>query len=160
MESDDKDKIYLQKQSVHKILAHSYSAHFILFLIGFFLDMAFGIKFFNPAIAGVAGVGIVFLIFGSILIFWAQYTSHHLKKENITKETFCRGPYCYTRTPTNFGIFFVMLGSGIIANAFFIISFALISFLVAKFVFLKKEEKVLTAKYGAPFLEYKKSVKF
>ena len=134
--------------------------HFILFLIGFFLDMAFNIKFFNPATVGVAGVGIIFLIFGSILIFWAQYTSHHLKKENITKETFCHGPYRYVRTPTNFGILFMMLGFGIVANGFFIISFALISFIVAKFVFLNKEEKVLVAKYGAPFLEYKKMVKF
>ena len=154
------DRIYLQKESVHKILAHSYSMHFIFFLIGFFLDMIYKFRVFANFTMAWVGSGVVLLILGSILIFWAQYTSHHLNKKNITKETFGHGPYHYTRTPTNFGIFFMMLGFGIIAISFFIIFFAFISFIAAKFVFLNKEEKVLAAKYGAPFLEYKKIVKF
>lgn len=47
-----------------------------------------------------------------------------------------------------------------IVNAFFIIVFSFISFLITKFTFLSKEEKILAEKYGAPYLEYKKSVKF
>lgn len=160
MEIDDKDKIYLQKQNVHKILAHSYVAHFLLFLFGVFLDMLFKLRVFTDFAMTASSVGATLLICGSVLIFWAQYTSHHLNKENITKETFCNGPYRYTRTPTNFGIFFMTLGFGMIANSFFVILFAFISFVVAKFVFLDKEEKVLAAKYGAPYLEYKKSIKF
>lgn len=156
MESGDKTN--LQKTSVHKVLAHSYIMHFILFLFGVALDIVYGFKIFASPI--LTGVGIIFLIFGSILILWAQYTSRNLKTENITKETFSRGPYYYTRTPTNFGIFFLMLGFGMIANAFFVILSSVISFIVAKFVFLSKEEKILAQKYGAPYLEYKKSVKF
>ncbi|KKP64099.1 MAG: hypothetical protein UR62_C0020G0001, partial [Candidatus Nomurabacteria bacterium GW2011_GWF2_35_12] len=67
--------------------------------------------------------------------------------------------YCYTRSPTHFGLFLLMLGFGIITNALFIIIFSVISFIITKFVFIRKEEKILAEKYGIPYLEYKKSVK-
>jgi protein-S-isoprenylcysteine O-methyltransferase Ste14 len=152
MESNNKDNI-------HKILAHSHATQLILFLFAFFLDLIFKVTIFSNSVL-ISGAGVIFLILGSVLIFWAQYTSHHLSNENITKESFSKGPYHYVRNPTNLGIFFMIVGFGIIANAFFVIIFALISSLVVKFVFLDKEEKILIAKYGAPYLEYKKSVRF
>ena len=157
MESND--KTYLQKHSVHKILAHSYSMHFILFLIGVFLDLIFKVRIFTNSM--MVGVGVVFLMLGSLLIFWSQYTSHHyLNMENVTIETFRQGPYRYTRTPTNFGLLFLVLGFGLIINAFFVILSAFFSFVISKFTFLAKQEKILALKYGAPYLEYKKIVKF
>lgn len=154
----EKDKIQPQKHNIHKVLAHSYSTYFILFLVGVVLDLIFKIRIFtNPV---VIPMGVVLLILGSILILWAQYTSRNLKKENISKETFCHGPYCYTRGPTNLGLLFLILGFGIIVNAFFVVFLAFISFILGKFVFLDKQEKLLAEKYGDPYLEYKKSVKF
>ena len=82
------------------------------------------------------------------------------EKENMSKETFSRGPYRYTRNPTNFGLFLLMLSFGIIMNALFIIVFSVLSFIFNKFIFIKKEEEILAKKYGTPYLEYKKSVKF
>jgi len=154
----ENDKIHLQKQSVHNVLAQSYFTYFIFFLIGIIFDLILKIKVFNSSF--MMPFGVLFLIFGTLLIFWAQKTSRNLKKEDISKETFCHGPYRFTRTPTHFGLFFLMLGFGMIINAFFIILFTFVSFIIAKFVFLNKEEKILTLKYGAPYLEYKKSVKF
>lgn len=145
------------KNKVHKILAHSYLFYFISLLLGLFLDFAFPLGVFGNSI--VALVGIIFLIFGTFLIFWAQKSSLKLQKENMTKETFSHGPYRYSRSPTHFGLFFLTLGFGIIANALFIVIFSIISFLITKFVFIKKEEEILVQKYGAPYLEYKKVVK-
>jgi protein-S-isoprenylcysteine O-methyltransferase Ste14 len=102
----------------------------------------------------------LFLIFGTFLIFWAQKSSHSFKKETINKEIFCNGPYCYTRTPTHYGLFLLTLGFGMINDAFFIVIFSIISFIITKFVFIRKEEKILALKYGEPYLEYKKTVKF
>ena len=82
-----------------------------------------------------------------------------MKMVNVTKENFCKGPYCYARHPTHWGLFFLILGFGIILNALFVILCTLISFIVTKFVFIEKQEKILAEKYGAPYLEYKKSVK-
>lgn len=155
---EGQNKIHSQKPSVHKVLAHSYSVFFIFFLIGVFFDMVFNLRVFDSFF--LLPVGLFFLVFGTVLILWAQYTSRNLDTKNVTKETFCKGPYCYTRTPTNFGLFFLMLGFGMIINAFFVILFTLISFIITKFFFLDKQEKILEEKYGAPYSEYKKSVKF
>ncbi|MEK7104980.1 MAG: methyltransferase [Patescibacteria group bacterium] len=146
------------KNRVHRILAHSYLFYFISFLLGLFLDFMFPVEFYEKIT--MASIGAVFLILGTFLILWAQMSSHKLKKENMSKETFCCGPYRYTRSPTHFGLFFLMLGFGIMTSTLFIIIFSVISFIITKFTFIQKEEKILAEKYGAPYLEYKKSVKF
>jgi protein-S-isoprenylcysteine O-methyltransferase Ste14 len=150
--------VNLQKNKVHKILVHSYSVYFLFFLVGICLDLIFNLKVFILSVN--IPIGLVLLVFGTLLIFWAQKSSRNLKIENITKETFTQGPYRFTRTPTNFGLFFLMLGCGIISNTFFIILFSFVSFVIAKFIFLEQEEKILAEKYGAPYLEYKKAIKF
>ena len=147
--------LYLYK--VHRILAHSYSVYFLLFLIGVLLDIVFQFKIFESNI--LVPTGAALLIFATLLILWAQRTSRDLKISNLSKETFCRGPYCYTRSPTHWGLFLLMLGFGIIANAFFVVLFTIIAFFLTRFTFLKKEEQALAETYGSPYLEYKKSVK-
>ncbi len=154
---ENSDKINLNKKSVHKVLAHSYTMYFILFLVGVILDMIFRLQIFASSLMLPVGFGV--LIFATFLILWAQMTSRNLKTENVSKETFCKGPYCYTRSPTHWGLFFLMLGFGIIANAVFVILTTLFSFFISRFVFLEKEERILADKYGTPYLEYKKSVK-
>ena len=146
------------KNKVHKVLAQSYSVYFFAILFGVFFNLFLGIQVFGSPVW--KEIGVFLLLFGSILIIWAQYTSAHLNTQNPTKETFSEGPYRFSRTPTNFGLFFMVLGFGLILNTFFIILFSLLAFIVAKFVFLKEEERILAEKYGAPYLEYKKSVKF
>jgi len=158
MKMESRETSRLRGNNVHKVLAHSYSIYFTLFLIGVVLDLVLKIRIFTGPFMMPAGT--ILLLLGSVLIVWAQLTSRHFKKDGISKEAFCRGPYCFTRTPTNFGLFFLMFGFGIITNAFFVVLSTIISFLIGKFFFLSKEEKILEAKYGTPYLEYKKSVKF
>lgn len=148
----------LHKNKVHHILGHSYSMYFVLFLVGVFLDFISPVKIFSHSV--FVWVGIILLMFATVLIFWAQKTSRELKKENMSKETFYQGPYRYTRNPTHLGLVMLIFGFGIVANAVFVVLTTLISFLINKFVFLKKEEAVLTEKFGASYLEYKNSVKF
>ncbi len=148
------------KTKVHHTLAHSYYSYFILFLIGLSFDLFFPIKIsIHPAIT--LGIGMIIIILSTFLIFWAQRTSHRLDiKKEITVETFCKGPYCYTRTPTNFGLFFLVLGFALVINAFFLVIATIISFVFAKLIFLKQQEAILVEKYGTPYIEYKKKVKF
>lgn len=147
------------KYSVHQVLAHSYSSYFLLFLFSFFLDLAFPIKIFNNSI--MPQVGFLFLILASVLIIWAQKTGRDFRKvKEVKTEHFCRGPYCYTRIPTQWGLLFLMLGFGIITNSFFIILFTIISFFISKFIFIGKHDKILIEKYGTAYSEYKKLVKF
>ncbi|MBI3305511.1 isoprenylcysteine carboxylmethyltransferase family protein [Candidatus Nomurabacteria bacterium] len=146
-----------RKNKVHSVLAHSYSLYFLLFLIGVCLDLIFGYQIFADSI--MLPVGVILLAFGSILSFWAQLSSRKLDKNNLSKEAFTRGPYSYSRHPTHWGLFFLVLGFGIMVNATFIILSTLISFTVSKLFFIKKQEDILAEKYGDPYLQYKKSVK-
>ena len=143
--------------SVHKVLAHSYAVHFLFFLAGVCLDLIFNLKVFKSSV--VVSLGFVLLAFGTFIVIWAQKTSRSLKKENITRETFFHGPYCYTRSPTHWGLFLLMLGFGMVINAFFVMVLSLVAFVFTKMTFLHKEEEILALKYGVPYLEYKKSVK-
>jgi protein-S-isoprenylcysteine O-methyltransferase Ste14 len=105
-------------------------------------------------------IGFIILILATLLILWAQKTSRDLRKvQPVKMEHFCRGPYCYTRSPTHFGLLFLMLGFGTIVNSFFIVICTFAAFIITRFVFLDKEEKILEEKYGTPYLEYKKKVK-
>jgi len=154
----EQDIFNLHKNKVHKVLARSYSVYLFSFLAGVCLDLIFNFRIFNYSLVPI--LGILFLIIGTVLIIWAQGTSRNLKKENLKKETFFNGPYRYTRTPTNFGLFFLILGFGYVVHSPFIILLDLVAFFIAKFIFLNKEEKILAEKYGAPYLEYKKIVRF
>ncbi|HBA45655.1 hypothetical protein A2W67_01060 [Candidatus Nomurabacteria bacterium RIFCSPLOWO2_02_40_28] len=153
------ETINTKKHSVHKVLAHSYVVYLIFFLLAIYLDAIFGFKVFPDTF--MAPVGLFFLILASVLILSAQKTGHEFRKIKEKRvEHFHGGPYHYTRIPTQWGLFFLMLGFGVITNSFFVIVFSIISFLTAKFIFIEKQEKMLEEKYGTHYTEYKKSVKF
>lgn len=150
-----------QKQTfndnVHNVLAHSYASYFVSFLLGLFFHFLFPLKILNhPAIQSV-GFGLIAL--STLLILWAQKTSRNLDHGEISKESFCRGPYCYTRMPTHWGLLILMLGFALTINSFFVALFTLIFFILTKIVFINKQESILIEKYGHPYVEYKKSVK-
>ena len=145
------------KDKVHWVLTYSYIVYFVFFLIGTLLDLVFNFKIFNFIPQVYFGSFLIFL--ASLLILWAQRTSRNLKKDTLSKETFMKGPYRYTRCPTHWGLFFLMVGFGITIGAIFIIITTFISLFLTKFIYLKKEEGILEKKYGIPYLEYKKAVR-
>lgn len=147
-----------KRMSVHKIAAHSYLVALLFLLLGVFFDLLWKPVVFDTRLT--APLGMLFLSAGTILILWAQHASHHFVKENITRESFCRGPYHFTRNPTHWGLYFLLFGFSLTTNAFFVTVSTIVSFFVTKAIFLKQEEEVLKTKYGEPYLEYKKSVKF
>ena len=147
-----------KRMSVHRIAAHSYMVALLFLLLGVFCDVLWKPFIFYETLT--APLGMLFLGAGTILIIWAQHASHHFVKENVTPESFSRGPYHFTRNPTHWGLYFLLLGFGLATNALFVIITTVISFFVTKIVFLSREEQLLATKYGEPYLEYKKSVKF
>lgn len=149
-----------KKPSVHKVLIHSYVCYFLFLFAGIFLDAVFNIKlnFFDNPIVRI--IGVLLMLFSAFLIFWAQKMSRNLDTTNINIETFSKGPYKFTRNPTHIGLLFLLLGFGVVYNTPFVFLSAILYFIVAKVFFLKKEEEILFQKYGEPYLEYKKSVRF
>jgi protein-S-isoprenylcysteine O-methyltransferase Ste14 len=145
------------EESVHKVLAHSYSIYFIFFLLGIILDLIYEVPIDGKAIPPL---GFIFLIAGTGLIAWAQQTSRNLNIKNLSHHTFRNGPYKYMRSPTHWGLFLLMLGFGMITDSFFVVVLTIFAFFITRFTFVTKQEKILERKYGSHYTEYKKSVKF
>ncbi len=153
----DNNKTTLE-DNVHAVLAHSYVSYFVSFLIGLFLHFLYPIKVYQHELVAPFGFAILFI--STLLIIWAQRTSRTLEHGTISKESFCRGPYCYSRMPTHWGLFFMMIGFGLMINSLFVILLTLVFFIFTKITFIRKEEALLLQKYGAAYREYKSLVKF
>lgn len=155
---DETKEENLKRTRVHRILVHSYTTYFALFLIGVVLDLIFKVEMFTHPVWPPSGI--ILSVFGSFLIIWAQKTSRDFAKDHPSSKVFHRGPYRFTRHPTYLGLSLLMLGFGIVSNAEFVVLSTLASLLITHFVFIKKEEAELAHKYGDSYHSYKKRVKF
>jgi protein-S-isoprenylcysteine O-methyltransferase Ste14 len=155
--ADDMQKPAPEKDEEHKALARSYSWYFLFFLAGVLLDIFFPIRIFNNAT--LAPIGFIIAVLATLLIFWAQKSSRHLDKSNLSSETFRKGPYKYTHHPTHLGLFLLLLGFALMANAMYLLIFTALYGIFAKLFFFKEQDSILEAKYGSHFREYRKSVK-
>jgi len=147
-----------QTRRIHHTLAHSYFVYFLFLIVGIALDYFYPLRFFTNTASALFGV--LLLILGTGLIFWAQRSNRHLHKNgNLTKEDFLCGPYCYSRTPTHWGLFVLTMGLAVVLNAFFVFLSTILSFIITKLIFLRRYEEVLEDKYGDAYREYEKMVR-
>lgn len=152
------DKNNINKIHIH--LSYSYFVFFIFLILGILLNYLIPIDLFM-SMSNTFLLGVFFVLFSSLLIIWSQRSSKtmHTKKD-IHKNSFYAGPYCYTKTPTHLGLFFLMVGFGLVLDSFFVITFSIIAFLVSKYTFLRKYDELLEEKHGQNYREYKKNVRF
>lgn len=145
---------------VHILLFHSYVIFLVAIVLGIIVDVFFHIDLFRNNIYQY--FGFLMIIIGSILIYWAQNTTSY-PKSDLGKERdtnfFIRGPYRYTRNPTNLGITLMSLGLAFILNSFFSIVFVVIAYLISKLFFIRKQDTILAKRYGKIFDDYKEKVR-
>ena len=144
--------------SLHNMFAHSYLFYFCFLVFSVILDFVFPIKIFNSNI--FPNIGLFLILISNIGIFWAQKTSRKLDKENLSKESFLKGPYRFIKHPTYASLFLMMVGFAFVVNGTFTFIASIIFLFVSKISFIKKEESILTQKYGEHYLNYKKDVFF
>lgn len=146
---------------VHFILSHSYSIFLFAVILGAIFHMIFFVNFFSAPIYPY--IGLIMIITGSALIYWAQSTSSCTRKEvdkgQKTVRDFERGPYRYSRSPTHIGLTVMTLGLSLILNSFFTFIFIVIASVISKLIFLKEEEVILEERYGQVYCDYKKKVR-
>jgi protein-S-isoprenylcysteine O-methyltransferase Ste14 len=145
---------------IHVVLIYVYSIFFASIVLGISFDLIFKLDLL--ANFKHSYFGLIIIVFGTMLIYLAQEASCRagkIKQEESSVEGFAFGPYKHFRHPTYLGIFLMVLGFGIIIKSVFSILFILITYLIVKLVFVRKEEKILEKKYGQIYLDYKKKVK-
>lgn len=153
------EKEPFSKGLVHFVLSHSYLVFLASVIVGVVFDIFIPLSFFNYPLYKYGGF--VILMAGTAIIFWAQTTSNRFVKDIKKEKTindFEHGPYRYTRTPTHFGLFIMTLGFSFVIDSLFSIIFLVVASLLGRFVFIKKQEKILESKYGEPYKDYKKKV--
>ncbi len=150
----------------HFILSHSYFVFLFAVVLGLIFDIWIPAQIFSSTTFQY--IGILMLIIGPALIYWAQHTSSCSKKkmEEASDQVaspklerdFENGPYKYTRNPTHIGLGIMTLGLAFLLNSLFSVIFVVVASAVTKFIFLPKEEAVLEERYGEPYRDYKKKV--
>lgn len=69
------------------------------------------------------------------------------------------GVFSKTRNPMYLGFFLLLLGISVCFRNFFSILVALGYAVLMQFVFIPKEEKLMSEKFGAQYLDYKRKVR-
>lgn len=160
IQNKDLNNKYSNSGVVHHILFHSYFVSFFAIILGVIVDRLMPISIFPIPSITYQYFWVGMIILGSLLIYWAQSSSSTLKnKENRDLNFFLRGPYKYTRNPTNLGVTIMALSFGFLINSFFSVVFIIITHLISKFVFIKKQDSILEERYGDVFRSYKEKVK-
>lgn len=151
------DKKLLKKDAlIHSILSYSYFVYFILTLIAFLANIFVGFRFaMHPKL------GITLMLWGTLIIFYAQIVSsktYHHSDANLAHPYFLYGPYKFSRTPTHFGLLFLIAGAGVFFQMPFVIASALVGYVITRYSFVKYQEKKLVEMFGDQYVEYKKRV--
>ena len=146
---------------IHVVLGHSYLVYFFSILIGLGLQIWYPYQFSHR---GVEGLGLILIIVGPLLMYWAQHTTDKtakLRGEWVNDwKIFYRGPYTLTRSPTHLGLFFLVLGFSAIINSLWLLMFSTFAFLITRCIFIRKEESLLVKKYTDAYTTYQKKVRF
>jgi len=145
---------------IHQVISNSYITFLLAISSGAIFDAIIPIRILNNFIFQY--IGFTMIVLGPLFTYWAQKSSDIAKKNVTIKKlpvSFEHGPYKYTRNPSYLGVFIMIIGLGFMANSIYIIVFGLVAYFIVKFIFIKKEEKLLSLKYGQVYLDYKKKVK-
>jgi protein-S-isoprenylcysteine O-methyltransferase Ste14 len=151
------------KTTVHEVLAYSYGTYFLAILVGLFLNFLYPIQIFNHQTIPV--FGFILLTLGTYLIYWAQSTSRGTRPIRkglsvpLTKEHFSQGPYTFSSSPTHLGLTVLSFGFALTINSLMLTATTLVAFLVTRFIFVKKEEAMLSEQYGEQYREYRAGLK-
>ncbi len=147
---------------VHYVLAHSYLIYFAGLVIGVFLDAVF--KWQIVSSTHVLVWAVIFMVLGTFFILWAQMTSRRTAPsrndlDSVSHTDFLRGPYRFTRSPTQVGLTLLIAGFGFFINSVSVVVLTLIISVLNHFTFVASQEKRLADKYGESYENYKNKVK-
>jgi protein-S-isoprenylcysteine O-methyltransferase Ste14 len=92
---------------------------------------------------------------GAMGLGFRAYAAGYLHKQEVLTVT---GPYAYTRNPLYLGSAILALGAGIATRSWVSISILAIYFVIFYSIVMRREERELHSRHGAPFEEYARAV--
>ena len=134
----------------------------IAYSIGTLIALFFSLPQFNLLLYPFNIIGILIAILGLILMGIARKlfkkhktplildTSSYLIKEGV---------FSKSRNPMYLGMLLVLVGISIFSTNIFALVTPIVFFGLIKYIYIKKEEKMLTETFGEEYLAYKKIVR-
>jgi protein-S-isoprenylcysteine O-methyltransferase Ste14 len=135
--------------------------YFAFIAIGSVLELAWHLPFLPHALAAPLGillvVAAVVLFSGSVGKFRAAGTP--VPGNKATTVIVRAGPYRFSRNPIYLAFSLLHLGIAIWANSLWLVATLIASVAVMACVVIPREEQYLERRFGAEYLDYKKSVR-
>ncbi|OGI77533.1 hypothetical protein A3C57_01730 [Candidatus Nomurabacteria bacterium RIFCSPHIGHO2_02_FULL_33_12] len=146
----------IESMHLQILLSKSYSIYFFAFVFAIILDMIFNFKFGGQILQNI---GLILMVLSTFLMYWAQTVNKKPAYLPDGQRNFSLGPYKYSRNPTQFGLFVLILSAGFIMNSYIVIIAGVIAFIFSFFVIIPKEEVRHIKKYGQVYLNYMKQTR-
>lgn len=145
---------------IHSVLSYAYFVFLLAVILGLIFDLLIEVNLGWSDIHNI--IGFLALVAGPALVYWAQISSRRtakLKEKGVSVDIFKQGPYRFLRNPSYLGVFIMSLGLALLLSSFFSIVFSILAYLIIRIVFVKKEELLLSHKYGESYNKYKEENK-
>lgn len=142
--------------NIHLLMSQAYFVYFLAFVLGLIVETFLKIK-----IGGLLlnQIGLIVIVLATLIMYWAQTVNKTPRyKEDGTKD-FSRGPYKYSRNPTQTGLFLLVLGAGFMINSYSVIIFAILALVFSIMTVIPKEEKRHIRKYKEAYIGYMKKTR-
>ncbi len=131
------------------------------FALGLVIEWVTRVRIFSPYPCRILG-GVAAAAAG-VLAFWASQTMRragtNIDPRRPTTAIVTGGPFRFTRNPLYLSLTLLSIGAAL----FFDIVWALLALVpvlaVVQLFVIRREERYLEAKFGAPYLEYKRKVR-
>jgi protein-S-isoprenylcysteine O-methyltransferase Ste14 len=106
--------------------------------------------------------GIVFIIRAPTLALWALRTMKtagtNVHPAEPALALVCDGPFRFTRNPMYLALCLVQVALGFFLNDWITLLFVVSLALILRYGVILREERYLIAKFGEPYLQYKREV--
>jgi protein-S-isoprenylcysteine O-methyltransferase Ste14 len=108
-------------------------------------------------------VGWLIAVAGSALFVYTVFLFKMLGQGTLapwepTKKMIVEGPYRYCRNPMITGVFFMIVGEGLMLYSTNILAWAVAFFIINTLYFIFVEERSMMQRFGSDYLKYKKHV--
>jgi protein-S-isoprenylcysteine O-methyltransferase Ste14 len=108
-------------------------------------------------------IGWLIAVIGSALFVYTVFLFKTLGNGTLapwepTKKLIVEGPYRYCRNPMITGVFFMILGEGLMLYSANILAWAVAFFIINTIYFIFVEERSMMQRFGSDYLKYKKNV--
>ncbi|MFX1262196.1 MAG: methyltransferase family protein [Promethearchaeota archaeon] len=112
-------------------------------------------------------IGILFIPIGMLLIIWANYTLLYVGRLSLrNREPMQRpetlvlaGPYRFSRNPLYLGCLVALFGLAVFLSSMVTAALLVLTYVVFRYVFIKREETILEEEFGDEYREFKKRVR-